>query len=419
MDPLEFQKKRYPPFSSFRIGKRPFCDSFLLLSILAYGPFRSATVERHIVTTGDSNSYMHPDPEEDKDFLKDRIRFLYISGTIGIASSAIMAFIEFHRDEFFRVIPSTLFSIIAPFLLFSLYRDRKSYRNVLTGFAGLILFQQILGAFLSFNEVLMIIWYPVFPLTYFFLLGYQKALLWNAAAVIGIIAGYLSFPFLNHIPPVSFPIFLSSLFAYLVAVILAWYHYGVIHTYQNRLKKEALVDSLTGAMVRKAGLGHLSTLMTQNDRNPEMTVFVVLMDIDNFKAINDQDGHQTGDQVLVQVAASIHRSIGKSDSFIRLGGEEFLLLIPGQSFDTAHSLTEKIRKQIEWEVKRSDGSGVTVSIGLTEYRVGETLSSLLHRADNLMYSAKKMGKNRICWETPKKGGNFSAEPSPFPQPEIC
>ncbi|MHB1757543.1 MAG: GGDEF domain-containing protein [Leptospirillum sp.] len=371
------------------------------------------------MTIGDSTSYMHSDPEEDKDFQKDRIRFLYISGSIGIASSAIMTFIELHRNEFFRVIPAILFSIIAPFLLFSLYRNRKSYRKVLTGFAGLILFQQILGAFMSFNEVLMLIWYPVFPLTYFFLLGYQKALLWNATAIIGIIAGYLSFPFLNHIPPVSFPIFLSALFAYFVAVILAWYHYRVIHTYQNRLKKEALVDSLTGAVVRKAGLGHLSTLMTQNDRIPDMELFVVLMDIDNFKAINDQDGHQAGDQVLVQVAASIHRSIGQSDSFIRLGGEEFLLLIPGQSFDAAYSLTEKIRKQIEEEVKRSDGSGVTVSIGLTQYRSGESLSSLLHRADNLMYSAKKMGKNRICSQHPKKGGSFSADSSPFPQPETC
>lgn len=363
-------------------------------------------------------SLFHFEPEEDRDFVRDKIRFLYIGGSIGIASSITMTIIELTRNELFRIIPSLLFSVIAPVLLFSLSRKTENYQKILTGFAGLILCQQILGAFISFNEVLMIVWYPVFPLTYFFLLGYQRALLWNAAAIVGIVAGYFCFPFFNHIPPVSFPIFLSSVFAYCVAMLLAWYHYRVIHTYQSRLKREALIDSLTGALVRKAGLGELSRLMAQNDRDQNRELFVALMDLDNFKIINDQDGHQSGDQVLVLVAEAVHRTIRKDDLFVRLGGEEFLLLLPGQSFDTAYLISEALRQRIEQEVIRPDGSAVTVSIGLTRYRPKETLGSLLHRADNLMYRAKKFGKNRICWQEHGHVDVFSPASSEITVPEI-
>ena len=362
--------------------------------------------------TSDDNCPFNHDPEEDRDFVRDRIRFLQIGGWIGILSSVTMTIIELYRNEFFRVIPSVLFSVIAPFLLFRISHDTENYRKTLTGFAGLILFQQILGAFLSFNEVLMLIWYPVFPLTYFFLLGYQNALRWNAVALAGIVSGYILFPFLNHIPPVSVTVFLSSVLAYSVAVVLAWYHYRVIHTYQTRLKQEALVDNLTGALLRKAGLEQLSKLMAQADRMPDMKLSVALFDIDDFKRINDQDGHQSGDRVLVRISDSVRRSIRKGDFFVRLGGEEFLLLLPGQSIDHAHSLTESLRQRIEGDVRLKDGACVTVSIGLTQYRPGETLSALLHRSDHLMYAAKKIGKNNVFWQESKTSDLF---PSSLPQ----
>ncbi|MHB8544352.1 MAG: GGDEF domain-containing protein [Leptospirales bacterium] len=366
------------------------------------------------MTSDNIPSSLHHEPDEDREFIRDRIRFLHIGGWIGILSSVSMTIIELYRNEFFRVIPSILFSVIAPFLLFGISRNRENYRKVLTGFAGLILFQQVLGAFLSFNEVLMLIWYPVFPLTYFFLLGYQRALKWNMVALAAIITGYVLFPFLNHIAPVSFPIFLSAVFAYSVAMLLAWYHYRVIHTYQTRLKREALVDNLTGALLRKAGLQQLSKQMSQTERIPEMELSVALLDIDDFKRINDQDGHQSGDRVLIRVADSVCRSIRKGDFFVRLGGEEFLLLLPGQSFNRAHSLAETLRQRIEQDVKRSDGTCVTVSIGLTQYRPGESLSELLHRADHLMYAAKRFGKNKICWQESEAGDLVS---SSIPLPE--
>ena len=130
---------------------------------------------------------------------------------------------------------------------------------------------------------------------------------------------------------------------------------------------------------------------------------MALFDIDDFKRINDQDGHQSGDRVLAAVAEATRRSIRKGDTFIRLGGEEFLLVFSGKSFDQVRSLAENLRQRIEKEIQLSDGSGVTVSIGLTQYKPGESLSELLHRSDQRMYDAKSSGKNQVCWQEPRNG----------------
>ena len=332
---------------------------------------------------------------EDKSFIRDRIRFLKVGGVIGILSSLVMTGIEFSRNDLVRLLPSVLFSVVAPLLLLWLRQRPQALNRILTAFAGLILIQQISGALLSSNEILMLIWYPVFPLTYFFLLGVRRALVWNAVAMVGITVGYVLFPVLARIPPVPPAMFLTALLAYGVAVVLAWYHYGVIHAYQLRLMREATLDGLTGAFLRKAGLDHLSRLMAQAERISGMTLSIALLDIDDFKSINDQDGHQSGDRVLAMIGESIRSVIRKGDIFVRLGGEEFLLLLPGRSLKEADPLAENLRRRIEEGVFRSNGTRVTVSIGLTQYRTGEPMAELLRRADNLMYSAKRGGKNCV------------------------
>lgn len=346
---------------------------------------------------------MTPHIGEDKAFFQERIRYLYIGGWVGVFASVTMSVIEFPRNGFFRIVPALLFAVVAPFLLYQLGRRPEDYPKILTGFSALIFVQQVMGVLLAFNEVLMLIWYPVFPLTYFFLLEYHKALRWNAVALAVIIVGYFLFPRLNDEPPVSFAIFLSAVLAYGVSVVLAGYHYRMLHLYQSRLRKEALIDSLTGALIRKAGLSELSRRMAQTDRRPDIPLFVALFDIDNFKRINDQDGHQSGDHVLSAISGAVRRTIRSGDTFIRLGGEEFLLVLSGNSFDQVRSLTENLRQRIEREIQLPDGAGVTVSIGLTQYRNGESLSELLHRSDQLMYNAKSSGKNTICWQEPRSG----------------
>jgi diguanylate cyclase (GGDEF)-like protein len=344
-----------------------------------------------------------PQLGEDREFLRERVRYLFISGWVGVFASISMSIIEFPRIGLIRIFPALLFAVVAPVLLLQLHRHREDYRRILTRFSALIFVQQVMGSLMTFNEVLMLLWYPVFPLTYFFLLEYHQALRWNTSALVIIILGYYLFPVLNGIPAVPFSEFLSAVLAYAVSVALAGYHYRLVHLYQTRLKKEALFDNLTGALLRKAGLSELTRRMAQTDRRPDVPLFVALFDIDDFKRINDQDGHQSGDRVLAAVAEATRRTIRKGDTFIRLGGEEFLLVFSGNSFDQVRSLAENLRQRIEKEIQLSDGSGVTVSIGLTQYKIGESLSELLHRSDQLMYDAKASGKNQVCWQEPRTG----------------
>jgi diguanylate cyclase (GGDEF)-like protein len=117
-----------------------------------------------------------------------------------------------------------------------------------------------------------------------------------------------------------------------------------------------------------------------------------LLDIDNFKKLNDKLGHLAGDLALRKVAKAIKKGTRKSDIAIRWGGEEFLLILPR----TADPLPigEKIRKLIN-AISIGGYGPLSVSVGATTYREGDTIGSMVQRADSALYSAKRKGKNRV------------------------
>jgi len=117
-----------------------------------------------------------------------------------------------------------------------------------------------------------------------------------------------------------------------------------------------------------------------------------LLDIDYFKKLNDELGHLAGDLALRKVAKAIKKGTRKSDIAIRWGGEEFLLLLPHTTDPLL--IGEKIRKLIN--AISIDGYGpLSVSVGATTYREGDTIDSMVQRADSALYSAKRKGKNQV------------------------
>jgi diguanylate cyclase (GGDEF)-like protein/PAS domain S-box-containing protein len=124
-----------------------------------------------------------------------------------------------------------------------------------------------------------------------------------------------------------------------------------------------------------------------------------LLDIDDFKRINDTHGHQTGDQVLQRVAQCGSSVLRRGDLFGRIGGEEFALLLPGCQPDLAEQIAERLQREIQRLVFTSpDGQrfGVTISLGVTYLRANDPdLSALFARADAAMYTAKRLGKNQV------------------------
>lgn len=124
------------------------------------------------------------------------------------------------------------------------------------------------------------------------------------------------------------------------------------------------------------------------------TFAVILLDIDNFKTTNDSFGHNTGDHLLIQISDIIRQTIRESDIASRWGGEEFLVFCPHTNNDGAFALAEKLRNSIE----KSEFEGVgykTASFGVAHIEHGDSVKSLIHRADEALYSAKNSGKNMV------------------------
>jgi diguanylate cyclase (GGDEF)-like protein len=187
----------------------------------------------------------------------------------------------------------------------------------------------------------------------------------------------------------------------LLAVALAL-ALGVLAVYLRRsalrMKSLALTDELTGVPNRRSVLSRLEPLLQESSGGP---VSVLIIDIDHFKRINDQHGHPAGDEVLKVVAGTIGREVFEPGFFGRLGGEEFLIVLPDTSLQLARPLAERFREAImgidtgRWF---PDRRRITGSIGCAVSVPGsDNVSSMLKRADYALYAAKRSGRN--CVET--------------------
>jgi diguanylate cyclase (GGDEF)-like protein len=127
-------------------------------------------------------------------------------------------------------------------------------------------------------------------------------------------------------------------------------------------------------------------------------VSLIMIDIDHFKNINDTYGHQTGDQVLKELAVIFNNTIRTSDIAGRFGGEEFLLVLPELDHDKALALAERIRTGVESHLIQFEGDSikVTISLGISTYpQHGDSPNTLIKACDDAMYAAKENGRNQV------------------------
>jgi len=159
----------------------------------------------------------------------------------------------------------------------------------------------------------------------------------------------------------------------------------------RRLQQLADTDSLTGAFSRRRFL-ELMGAAIENLGDGGVFSFI-LLDLDNFKEINDTHGHPVGDKVLIRCAKRIRHNLRDDDVLGRLGGEEFGILLPNVGLTEAEKLADRLRQSIE--APADDAPAVTASFGVVEARSDCTISGLLTRADRALYRAKWAGKNRV------------------------
>ena len=167
----------------------------------------------------------------------------------------------------------------------------------------------------------------------------------------------------------------------------------------ERLHTLSMADALTGLYNRRYMESHLATLVEQaTTRGKALTALV--LDIDYFKAVNDTHGHDAGDDVLREFAARIRKAIRGIDLACRLGGEEFVVIMPDTDMAVATIVAERLRRRIASEPFSIDRGAkaldVTISIGLATLDPGaDNAASILKRADQALYRAKRDGRNRV------------------------
>lgn len=159
------------------------------------------------------------------------------------------------------------------------------------------------------------------------------------------------------------------------------------------LKDLAERDALTGLLNRRSGEQLLKQFENEKQLARKM-LCLIMMDVDNFKIINDTFGHAVGDDILKSSSQLLKTKARNTDSVIRWGGEEFLIIVPNSTLKTALEFAERIRKSIEQQIDSKVGR-ITASFGVAELGSDETTASLLNRADKALYKAKLSGKNCV------------------------
>jgi len=178
----------------------------------------------------------------------------------------------------------------------------------------------------------------------------------------------------------------------LTALTIAW----AISLCHRRLDVMATTDKLTGLANRQMFDAALQRAV-QSRRRGTRPFALLLLDIDRFKRINDTLGHLRGDAVIRRVAATAKTRLRKTDLLCRWGGEELIVLAAHCCSDAAHELAEALREAVAAApiFAPDDGTRVTVSVGVAEYRPGDTTDAVLSRADRALYRAKRDGRNCV------------------------
>jgi diguanylate cyclase (GGDEF)-like protein len=171
--------------------------------------------------------------------------------------------------------------------------------------------------------------------------------------------------------------------------------YAASRRAQDALERMAHTDPLTELPNRRRLMEELTREAAVAARFG-LPLAVIEFDLDHFKEINDVYGHQIGDRVLIAVADHVQRRLRATDVVGRLGGEEFLVVVPGNTISEAKRLAEELCRSLRERPMAGDRAWVTGSFGVTVYEPGDTAEAILARADGALYCAKRDGRDRVA-----------------------
>jgi diguanylate cyclase (GGDEF)-like protein len=195
---------------------------------------------------------------------------------------------------------------------------------------------------------------------------------------------------------------IASVVSIIITPIIGWYMFGFIieiTELEQEMRKLATYDSLTGLLTRRTFI-HEGEIIFNLAKRENLALSILIIDFDNFKKINDNYGHFTGDEVLRTFGNIVKNTIRKSDLAGRIGGEEFAILLSNSNVQQATCFVNRLQNAVRQAVVRDENGNeifFSVSIGLADFPRNPVngLESLYHLADGAMYEAKSNGRNTM------------------------
>jgi diguanylate cyclase (GGDEF)-like protein len=221
-------------------------------------------------------------------------------------------------------------------------------------------------------------------------------LLISVVFIPGLLNYHYNVPFINNmqirliIQLVAIPLF-SLVFYYILKGMKKSKELKNLHT---RLKELLKVDELTGLSNRRDFMDYLNEMVSLSKRRSQ-SLSLLMADIDNFKNINDTYGHHMGDEFLKAVGDVLKDNTREEDLAARMGGDEFVILLPQTSLKEALNIAERIKESVKGISILSENNINTLSIGAAVLNNDDNSESLLKKADDALYKAKEKGRNRV------------------------
>lgn len=306
------------------------------------------------------------------------------------------------------LIPPGSVYIISGFLLLIAVKPypKKSSKLLLVAGLHCLLFYLNLRAPGALQHLLIVSVYALLVYPVIFAVSFQRALslknAGNGLIALGALLITVTAPIQLYLGyaadalPTAYSLAFVTTTSSFVLVSIGFLTSILIHKH-HQLINQALNDPLTGVLNRRGLSNALATLLPVMETR-RSTLSVIVVDIDHFKRINDTHGHKVGDVVLTEVARQLEYFSRASDLVARIGGEEFVILLPGLGAETTLMIAERIRQKVattpvvlpERKIK------VTASFGIASASGRINFETLLNDADQLMYQAKHQGRNCIC-----------------------
>jgi len=311
---------------------------------------------------------------------KFRLRlYIHILGTLAVILFAVL---QFSRGDFGTAFVSTLGGGYYLLVVLVMLR-RQHYLWQGRGFAFFIPF--IILNVINLHPEFGVYWAYVVVLGFFLVMELKEACIGTVLFIL--LASYIISP---HYP---YPVLLRIIGTLILVGLSAFSFSFLVNQLHSKLNEIATHDPLTKVLNRYTFLTVIKKTINEFNRyQTPATLFI--FDLDYFKSVNDQYGHQTGDRVLIEVAQMIKSRIRVGDQLFRYGGEEFAVLLPHTNAENAAKLAEKLRSIIEKQNFNLDRS-ITFSGGLSEVKAGDLANTWIERCDKGLYQAKSEGRNRI------------------------